>query len=584
MLSTARTTGNSVPDTHPTTVLMADAARITSGFQFMNFRALTFASLSFALALPRLWAETPAELAAAQLRELTKGETCGVAVLVARDGQIVFQGGYGYADLAQKTPITPETKFRIGSVTKQFTAAAILKLAEQEKLAITDLLAKFYPEFPNAGAITLRHLLTHTSGLHSYTDKPNFLAGVRAPIAPADLIASFQKDPPDFAPGASFRYCNSAYFLLGEIVAKVSGQSLADYLRGTFFEPLGMKDTGIFVNATPPPGMALGYAMQDGKTEPALDWDMSWAGGAGALYSTVGDLFRWNEALYGGRVGNAASLKAMTTPNPLPPGADGLNYGYGLAISELRQLPMISHAGGLHGWSSDLLRLPEQRCTVVALANAMPPPRGLEPAAVTRALAERFLAGDIAQLPPLAVDQAVDPKSYATFAGRYDYQSAILTVTVENDRLFAQLTGQQNFEIFPKSADEFFWKVTDARVRFLRDDKGKVVAAQHTQGGNTFKAARLAADAVQLTPEQLDFFVGQYQYGPAAVLTVIRDGTQLFAQLTGQPRMPIFPTAADSFEWRVVEAQVRFVKGEDGKVAKAVHRQNGVTFDAPKVK
>jgi hypothetical protein len=274
----------------------------------------------------------------------------------------------------------------------------------------------------------------------------------------------------------------------------------------------------------------------------------------------------------------------MTTPNPLPAGVDGLNYGFGLVVSEVRRLPAIWHNGGLQGWSSNLIWLPQQHVTLVALANAMPAAPGLEPATVTRELTSHFLAEEIASLPQPTEDKTVDPKSYAAYAGRYDYQGAIMTVTVEKDRLFARLTGQAKFEIFPQSADEFFWKITEARVRFLRDDKGEVVAAQHTQAGHTFKAPRLAADAVALTAEQLDAFVGQYQYGPAAVLTVKRDGAQLLAQLTGQPQFPIFPTADDSFEWRVVPAQVRFVKDDDGKVTKAVHRQNGITFDAPKIK
>jgi hypothetical protein len=155
---------------------------------------------------------------------------------------------------------------------------------------------------------------------------------------------------------------------------------------------------------------------------------------------------------------------------------------------------------------------------------------------------------------------------------------------VEKDRLYSRLSGQEKFEIFPKGKDEFFWKITDASVRFVRNGKGEIVAAQHTQGGNTFRAPRLGEDAAHLTVEQLDAFVGQYQYGLFAVLTVKRDDQQLFAQLTGQPALAIFPTADDSFEWRVVKASVRFVKGEDGKVIKAVHTQNGTTFDAPKIK
>ena len=550
----------------------------------MKPSTLLCASLLAGLFLPRLFAETPTEWEEKHLRTQVKDDMPGVAVLVGRDGQIVFQGGFGLADVKKKTPISPETKFRIGSVTKQFTAAAIMKLAEQGKLAISDPLAKYFPGVPNAEKITLRHLLTHTSGLHSYTDRPDFLTSVLQPIAPADLIASMQKDEPEFAPGTKFKYCNSGYFLLGEIVAKVSGQSLADYLRATFFEPLGMKDTGIYVNATPPPGAALGYAVNDGKATPALDWDMSWAGGAGAIYSTVGDLFRWTEALHGGRVVNAESLKAMTTPNPLPAGVDGLNYGFGLVVSEVQRLPTIWHNGGLHGWSSNLMWLPQQHMTFVALGNALPSAPGLAPAVVTHDMPKHFLAAEIAGLPPLAEDKSVDPKTYAAYVGRYDYEGAIMTVTVENDRLFSRLTGQERFEIFPRAKDEFFWKVADASVRFIRDDKGEVVAAQHTQNGISFRAPRLGEDGVHLTPEQLDAFVGQYQYGLFAVLTVKRDDQQLFAQLTGQPQFPIFPTAADNFEWRVVKASVRFVRGEDGKVIKAVHTQNGMTFDAPKVK
>ena len=519
-----------------------------------------------------------------RLRELTKDGTSGVAVLIARDGKILFQNGFGLADLAGKTPVTPETKFRIGSISKQFTAAAILKLAEERKLALTDPLAKFFPDFPRGGEITLHHLLTHTSGIHSYTDKPEFLSRVAAPIEPGKLLAWFRDDPPDFAPGAGFHYNNSAYFLLGEIVAKVSGKPLAEYLRETFFAPLGMKDTGTFVNSAPTPGIANGYSFLDGKLAPALDWDMSWASGAGALYSTVGDLFRWNEALYGGRVISEASLKLATTPVALPAGVDGMKYGYGLVMSEFQRLPVVSHGGGLNGWSSDLLRLPAQHCTVAVLANALPPPPGLAPGEIARKLAEHFLDDEIKKLPPLAEDKTVDPKTFASFLGRYDYAGKILTVTVENDRLFAQLTDQPKYEIFPQSADAFFWKVTAAQVVFLRNEKGEVTAAQHTQNGGTFKAPKLGEQDLKLTPEQLDAFVGEYQYGPAAILAVTRDGAQLSAQLSGQPKFPIFPKSATEFLWRVVPARVEFSKGADGKVIKATHHQNGATFDAPKIK
>jgi CubicO group peptidase (beta-lactamase class C family) len=538
---------------------------------------LTFVARSFA-AEPSFEEE-----ATRRLREATAGDTAGVAVLVARDGKILFQGGFGYADLEKKTPITPETKFRIGSVSKQFTAAAILRLAEQKKLSLDDKLSKFFPEFPKGEGVTVRQLLTHTSGIKSYTDKPSFMPGVKEPVEPAALIASFQNDPPDFEPGKGFHYNNSAYFLAGEIVAQVSGKSLNDYLTETFFKPLKMDSTGVYVNSSPPEDVARGYSLADEKLEPALDWDMSWAGGAGALYSTVGDLYRWNEALFGGKVLTEASFKAATTPVELPPNVDGMKYGYGLMMSDLKRLPVISHGGGLNGWSCYLMRLPEQRCTAVVLSNALPGPPALNPAAIAVGLAEKVLAQEIASLPAPVEDKAADPKTFADYEGRYDYKSAVMTVTVEKDALYAHLTDQPKLRLWPKGKDTFFWKEVDAQVEFARNDQGKVEAARHTQGGNTFRAAKIE-DKVKLKPEQAEAFVGQYDYGNKAVLTITRDGSQLFAQMTGQPKFPIFAVSETEFEWKVVAAKVKFEQDKDGKVTKALHSQGGGTINATKIK
>ncbi len=524
------------------------------------------------------------EEATKRLREVTAGDSSGLAVLVARDGKIVFQGGFGFADIEKKTPISPDTKFRIGSISKQFTAVAVLRLAEQGKLSLDDSLAKFFPDFPGGKEVNLRQLMTHTSGLHSYTDKPEFIGRVKEPIEPAKLIEWFKDDKPDFAPGKGFHYNNSAYFLLGEIVAKVSGKSFGEHLKETIFDPLEMMDSGIYVNSNPPTGMANGYSYADGKLSAALDWDMTWAGGAGAIYSTVGDLFRWNEALFGGKVLSEASLNAATTPVELPPNVDGMNYGYGLMMLAVKRLPAVGHGGGLNGWSTYLVRLPEQKCTVVVLANALPPPPKHSPGGIAHSLAAQLLKDEIAKLPPVTEDKSVDPKTFTDFAGRYDYKDSILTVTAEEDGLFAQITGEPKNRIFPKSKDAFFWKVTDAEVTFLRDEKGQVITARHSQGGSNFRAAKFPADAIQLTPEQVEPFVGQYRYGLFSVMTVTRDGAQLFAQLTGQPKYPIFPKSETEFEWRVVPAKAQFVKGDDGKVTKAVHHQSGTSFDAPKIK
>ena len=524
------------------------------------------------------------EEVAQQLKKSTEGDTSGLAVLVAQGGKVVYQGGFGLADIENKTPVTIDTKFRIGSVTKQFTAAAMLKLAEEKKLSLNDTLDKYFPDYPKANGIKLRQLLNHTSGLHSYTSKPEFAGRVKDPIEPLKLIEFFQNDPIDFEPGKGFSYNNSAYFLAGQVVAKVSGKSLGDYLQATFFKPLEMNNTGVYVNLSPPEGAAVGYSYSNEKYEPATAWDMSWAGGAGALYSTVGDLFRWNESLYANKVVSVASLKDMTTPVELPEGVEGMNYGLGLMRFEVKRLPAIGHGGGLPGWSSDLLRLPEQNCTVVVLSNGLPSPPQLNPGAISRALAEKLLADEIKKLPAPMEDKSIDPKTFADYAGRFDYQGAVMTVTVEKEALMAQLTGQPKNQIYPKAKDKFFWKVVDAEVEFIRDDKGQVTAARHTQNGVSFKAAKLGEEKLKLTAEQAQAYVGDYKYGPGATLTVSREGAQLFAQMTGQPKFPIFAIAEDEFEWKVVAAKVKFEKDKDGKVTKGMHSQGGGTIEAPKTK
>lgn len=319
----------------------------------------------------------------------------GAALLVAQNGRILYQNGYGYADIGNRVRITPETKFRIGSITKQFTAAAILKLQENGKLSVDDKLSQYYPDFPRGDEITLYHLLTHTSGLANYTNKPDFLKKVVTEATPSEVVDSIKKDRPDFSPGEKWDYCNSGYFLLGCIVEKVSGKSLETFFQETFFDPLGMKNTGMHHWNRILEHEATGYSYLGGKVQRSLDWDMSWAGGAGALYSTVGDLYRWNDALFNGKVLTAASLEAAFTPAQLKDGqvaaAVGQGYGFGWIVGKLRGQKSIAHDGGLHGFVSYLMQLPDQKFTVAVLANNDPPIPGLTVTEFSRRIAQIYL-------------------------------------------------------------------------------------------------------------------------------------------------------------------------------------------------
>ena len=516
----------------------------------------------------------------------------GAAVLIARDGDILYRNEYGYANIGDRVEIAPETKFRIGSVSKQFTAAAILKLQEQGKLSTDDKLSKFLPDFPRGDEVTLHHLLTHTSGIHSYTNDPNFLKTVAAEISPEELIDSFKNDKFDFEPGESQSYCNSGYFLLGHIVAKVSGKSLGEYLQETFFDPLGMADTGIYHWSLVLDHEAVGYSYRDGKVQKAMDWDMSRAGGAGALYSTVEDLYRWNEAVFNGKILSEASLKAAFTPATLNSGEVGKGtgvgsegYGYGWGVGALRGLGQIAHSGGLHGFTSYLMRLPEEELTVAVLANCLPTLPELSTSSMGRHIAEIYLFEEMDEQKSFVTDTTVDANVYDDYVGRYDYgNSMVMTVTRQGHRLLAQLTGQSQAEIFPRSETEFFWKGADAQITFVRDETGTVTGAIHRQGGARLEVRRLKDEAVaQIDPAVYDAYVGPYELEKVGTMKITKEDGRLYGKLGGQPKVELFPRSETEFFLKIVQAEIVFNKDPDGRVTSLTLKQAGMTLTGKKV-
>ena len=508
----------------------------------------------------------------------------GAAVLVARDGQILYKKGFGYADVKEKKAITAETIFRIGSITKQFTGAAILKLAEENKLSLDDKLAKYIPDYPRGDEVTIHHLLTHTSGIKSYTDnlRPDS-KDVLSPIASVeDHIEGFKHLPYNFDPGTSWSYSNSGYFLLGYIVEKVAGSSYGDYLQKAFFQPLGMHHTGIHYGGIQLANEAKGHGFENGKVELAPDWEMSWAGAAGALYSTVDDLFKWNEALFGGNVLKKESLEKAFTPVTLNDGREANpKYGYGWMMTEYRGWGDLGHGGGLPGFITFLTRFPEENVTVAILTNASPPDK-LNPQEAAYQLAEIFFWEDMALAPVFETAENVNLSLYPDYVGRYDYGGAVLTVSTEKGKLFAQLSGQPKFEIFPRNDDTFFWKVVDAQVQFVRNDEGHVSHAIHTQGGRQFEAPKLAEEiVVEVEPSILETYVGAYDMN-GNTLTISMENAQLSAQLAGQPKLGLFPKSDHEFYAREVNAYLIFMKNEDGIVEKIVLEQGGMKRHLPK--
>jgi len=492
----------------------------------------------------------------------------GIAVLVSKDGNVLYKKGFGYADIEKKELIKPDTKFRIGSITKQFTAAAILKLQEEGRISVTDKLSKFLPDFPRANEITIHQLLTHTSGIHSYTGKPEFITKVTSPITEEALIAFFKNDPYDFNPGEKWQYNNSAFFLLGHIIGKVTGKPYGEYLKETFFDPLHMTNTGVHTSKLNLQNEAKGYTKENGQYKLATNWDMSWAGGAGALYSTVEDLYTWNEALFNGKVLQENSLKAGFTPVVLSNGKkpDNANYGYGWALGDYRGQDIIEHGGGLHGFISQLARYPEENVTVVLLTNIAPPEVNIS----SNTIAEFLLWEKMEKQKSRVVNTSVS-EDINQYVGRYDFQGAVMIVTAENNNLFAQLTGQPKFPIFPYGEGEYFWKVVDAKIRFIKNANGEVGYGDFEQNGNKLKVSKLKDELIVSIDKALYIlYSGKYDYGNELIITISTENDRIFAQATNQPRFEILPLSEKEFTIRELNARLLFVKEPDGKVNKFI--------------
>jgi len=402
------------------------------------------------------------------------------SVLIAREGKTLVEKGYGLANRELDVPNAPQTKFRLGSITKQFTSMSILLLEERGKLATTDSICKYLEPCPAAWQpVTIHHLLTHTSGIPSYTNMPGYMPTSGHHKTKEEMVAAFRDLPLEFPVGDRFKYDNSGYFLLGMIIEKVSGQSYAEFLRANIFDPLGMQDTGYDVSATILPRRAAGYS-KDGSAlvnSAYLDMDQPYA--AGSLYSTVEDLYKWDQALEARKLLSAKSYEKMWTPFK-----NNYAYGWGLPSGPRK---VISHGGGINGFSTDIARYPDQKAVVIVLSNV----DFAGASRIGRDLAA-ILFGDPYEIPRQREVAKVDPKIYDAYVGKYQLAPTFaLTVTREGDKLFAQATGQGKNEIFPESETKFFLRAVDAQISFVKDESGKVTHLILHQGGANQRANKV---------------------------------------------------------------------------------------------
>lgn len=383
-------------------------------------------------------------------------------VLVARDGKPVFREAFGLANRELNVPMTPESILRLGSITKQFTSASIMQLAEQGKLNIDDPVSKYYAAAPAAWSkITVRHLLTHRSGIPSYTGLAGFFEKQSMfPRTPEQIVELTRDMPLEFEPGAQHAYNNTGYVLLGYIIEKVSGQTYADYLQQHIFTPLGLKHTGYDDTRTLLSNRAAGYGVEDGVWFNSDYLSMTLPHAAGSLYSNVDDLLLWEEALFSGKAVSPASFAQMITDS-------GDGYGFGLGVGDFQGHTSIRHSGGIPGFSTYMARFPDDGMTFIVLSNL----QSGQSNRIANELARLWLGLPTPPPPPVLVAVEVKPEVLDRYVGVYELMPDFnITITRAGNVLSAQATGQNAFALMPTSDTEFHFQPAGIRVVFPAGD------------------------------------------------------------------------------------------------------------------
>ncbi|MDP4150785.1 MAG: serine hydrolase [Bacteroidota bacterium] len=404
------------------------------------------------------------------------------AVLVASKGKVIYQRAFGYADREWKQPNTLDTKFEICSLTKQFTAAAILQLAEEHKLSLDDKLSRYFPGYPKGDSVTLHMLLNHTSGIANVAITPGYNILHASSLTKDSIVTLFKKQPYNFTPGTKWDYSNSNYFLLGYIIEKVTGQPYDAFLLKNVTSKAGLANTALNHVDSVLANRARGYSRSEsGIWKNAEEFPVELVYSAGAIISTPEDLYHWQQALWGGRIVSPAMFAKMTTPYMA-------NYGYGLKIDSFHEHQRISHGGAVPGFTSFLGYFPADDLHIVVLSNDFG-----NSGPIADALAD-IMFGLPVETPHKIVERPIDTTLLQRYAGNYQViQSAGPTnfeLVVDAGKLYLKPNPNSNFkmELKPESETRFFFaRDHDQEIEFVVDSNKKVVKCNLINKGNRFE-------------------------------------------------------------------------------------------------
>lgn len=527
------------------------------------------------------------------------------SVLVAHEGKVVYKKGFGLANMEWDIPNMPDTKHRLGSITKQFTAMLILQLASESKLDLHKPITTYLPDYPKekGDRITTHHLLTHSSGIPNYTEFPNFFSELsRDPFTPEEFVETFAAKDLEFPPGDDFSYSNSGYFLLGVLIEKITGKTYEEMLHENIFEPLGMDDSGYDNHEDILKNRAAGYEKIGQDYTNAYYLDMTLPFAAGSMYSTVEDLYLWDQALYTDKLLPQEYMDLLFAPHIPIGGSSHYAYGWGVGNGKIGNtqdsLTVISHGGGINGFATSITRSPDEKSLIVLLNNTGDAPLGR----MTRAI-RGIMYGSTYELPKksLAYEllNVIQKKGIEAGTSYFITHKNSDELDVDEEEMNAigyELLGEDkveaaaqvfklNKDAFPESSNVYDSYAealmalgkNDAAIKNYRISVEKDPSNQH--GIDMLK--KLGVDTSELEQEvavlsdTLDYFVGKYEMSPEFAITISRSGSQMKAQATGQSQLNIYHKSGDTYYLKAVDAQLVFNRDNKGKIESLTLIQNG---------
>ena len=395
-------------------------------------------------------------------KQMLTRPVAGISVAVARDGQVVIARGYGKANLEHSVAVTPETVFHIASISKKILAAVVLELVDEGKLRLDDDVTKYVPEAPTLGHhVTVRQLLNHTSGIYSFTSLPDAANNERFELTHEQVLGLIKDKPFEFEPGTRWRYDNSAFYLAGMVVERVTKQNYGAYLREHIFKPLGMSSASLCYARMVVPHLASGYELDGGALVNAafMTWKLPFA--AGAVCATASDLLKWEAALDTGRVLTPSSLALMRTPTTLADGTK-IDYGLGTRLGSLDGHRVLGHTGSGGGFRNVFESFPDDHLTIVILMNlgdaASPPPVAIAAEIARAALGLKKNA---------LLDLPVPGAELVALSGKYDSDEGPVEIFARDGELHYRIPDSQIEGVLLRQAENVYAIDENVEVHFL---------------------------------------------------------------------------------------------------------------------